>query len=307
MERLDYIMAIAEEQNITKAAERLFISQPALTKYLNKLEEDYGVVLFDRSRSPIKLTEAGRLFLSEKLKIESAEQNLRHRLELMKNARDIIKIGTGFARANKWIPSLLSIFCADHPDFDIEVNGVGELSLSDQLAHDRIDLAIGAFESWDHDISWTLLQEESLCLLIPLSYGIIPDSLDPESTIQKPYVINPSVLDGLDYVSPNKNMGSYDSYQILRKKYSIRIGRLITTNNSEAVRQMVLNGLGYSYCSIRSVKNLTDQSGNYAAACAILPDLPSKRNCIAAYKTSNPKSALLKEMISCLTTVIGNG
>ena len=84
-ERLDYIIAIVEEQNITRAAKRLYITQPALTKYINKLEEEYGICLFDRKNSPVTLTEAGKLFLEEKTRIEVAEQNLRHRLELLKN------------------------------------------------------------------------------------------------------------------------------------------------------------------------------------------------------------------------------
>lgn len=52
-EKLDYVLAIAEEQNLTRAAKKLYISQPTLTMYLNRLEENLGVKLFDRRKTPI--------------------------------------------------------------------------------------------------------------------------------------------------------------------------------------------------------------------------------------------------------------
>ena len=58
--RLDYVLALAEERNLTKAAQKLYISQPTLTKYITRLEQDLGVQLFDRTVQPIRITRAGR-------------------------------------------------------------------------------------------------------------------------------------------------------------------------------------------------------------------------------------------------------
>lgn len=62
-EKLNYVIAIAEEQNLTQAAKRLFISQPALTQYISRLETELGVKLFNRSKLPVTLTEAGMYYL----------------------------------------------------------------------------------------------------------------------------------------------------------------------------------------------------------------------------------------------------
>src|SRR5215471_8922865 len=59
---LRYIAVVAEEGNLTRAARRLFVSQPALTKQIKHLEEQLGVQLFDRSRAGMSLTEPGRVF-----------------------------------------------------------------------------------------------------------------------------------------------------------------------------------------------------------------------------------------------------
>ena len=69
VDKLYYLRVLAEEQNITRAAERLFVSQPALTAYLNRLESSLSVRLFDRSTTPIRVTAAGRYYISEMQKI----------------------------------------------------------------------------------------------------------------------------------------------------------------------------------------------------------------------------------------------
>ena len=58
-----YIQAIAETRNISAAADRLKISQPALSSHLKKLEEALDVIIFDRSKQPLEITDAGRVYL----------------------------------------------------------------------------------------------------------------------------------------------------------------------------------------------------------------------------------------------------
>ena len=65
LRHLRYFVTVAEEQNITKAAARLHVSQPPLSRQIHDLEEELGVALLERSAKSIKLTEAGRIFLVE--------------------------------------------------------------------------------------------------------------------------------------------------------------------------------------------------------------------------------------------------
>lgn len=63
---------MAEERNLTRAARKAFISQPTLTNYINRLEEQLGVKLFDRSVTPIEITRAGALYIEQMKKIQLA-------------------------------------------------------------------------------------------------------------------------------------------------------------------------------------------------------------------------------------------
>ncbi len=75
-DHLDYLTVLVEERNITRAAARLFISQPALTAWLNRLEKDLEIKLFDRSVNPIQITEAGTYYISEMERICTMQDRL---------------------------------------------------------------------------------------------------------------------------------------------------------------------------------------------------------------------------------------
>ncbi len=79
-----YFITIAETLNITQAARQLMVSQPSLTQYLNKLEKDMELVLIDRSYSPLRLTEAVRLYYEYLVKARKDEEALHIALQKLK-------------------------------------------------------------------------------------------------------------------------------------------------------------------------------------------------------------------------------
>lgn len=99
-ERYEYVMAIAEEQNFTRAAKRLYISQPSLTQYINRLEAELGVRLFNRTSSPVTLTPAGTFYLNSMRKIYVAEQRLCNEIKSFQETQRVFTIGMSTLRAN---------------------------------------------------------------------------------------------------------------------------------------------------------------------------------------------------------------
>ena len=79
--QLAYIIKVAECRNITKAAKELFISQPSLSQFITKAEEELGVRLFDRSMNPLSLTYAGTKYIEAARKIIMVNENIKKELQ----------------------------------------------------------------------------------------------------------------------------------------------------------------------------------------------------------------------------------
>ena len=81
---LEYIIVIAQEKNLSKAAERLYVSQPALSRFLLKLETQAGLPLFERKRRQLVPTLAGELYLDTAQKMLQLDQDLERQLKKLR-------------------------------------------------------------------------------------------------------------------------------------------------------------------------------------------------------------------------------
>ena len=81
MKTVHYYIAVAEELNLTRAAERLMMSQPPLSYQMKKLEEELGVTLFLRGKRRLELTDAGKLFLRRAYELEALEEKSREEMQ----------------------------------------------------------------------------------------------------------------------------------------------------------------------------------------------------------------------------------
>ena len=106
-----YVSMVAECGSFTKAAARLFITQPALSNYINKLEEDLGVRLFDRSVTPVKLTYAGEQYLeyakNGQILVEGLQRKMR---DISQNQTGRLGLGLPSERIIYMLTLLLPVF-----------------------------------------------------------------------------------------------------------------------------------------------------------------------------------------------------
>ncbi|MFJ8247566.1 LysR substrate-binding domain-containing protein [Peribacillus asahii] len=121
LRQLEYMIQIAEESNITKAAEKLFITQSALNQQLLKLEKELGTQLFVRSRSNWHLTQVGKIY------VENARQIIRIKKETYNRINDLIDIKKGKLvigltpeRGTEMFANIYPIFYKKYPDIKIE-------------------------------------------------------------------------------------------------------------------------------------------------------------------------------------------
>ena len=171
LRQFTYVNMVAECGSITKAASRLFISQPALSNYISKIEEDLGVRLFDRSANPLILTYAGEQYLKRaKVILMQLEDMNREMRDITHHITGRLRLGFPSERIIYMLPLILAPFKERYPNMNVEVmTGPGN-RLIDNLRSGDVDFVF--LPTWDKykDISQVKIAEEELFLVAAKGY-----------------------------------------------------------------------------------------------------------------------------------------
>jgi DNA-binding transcriptional LysR family regulator len=139
-----YFVAVAEELHFSRAAERLSISQPPLSKHIQEIERTLGVVLFERNRRRVELTIAGRLFLDEaRLVLAQAERALATGRRIAQG--EVGKLGIGFTATAAYtplFPRAVRAFRQALPDVALSLSYMTTDVILDALMHGKLDLGL---------------------------------------------------------------------------------------------------------------------------------------------------------------------
>jgi DNA-binding transcriptional LysR family regulator len=164
---LKYFVAVADEQNFTRAAERLHISQPPLSRQIQDLEEELGTPLFERGSRPLKLTDAGRFFYGHATRLlEQAAQAVRSTKRIAQLERRLV---VGFVSSTMYgaLPLLVRKFRAACPQTELALTEMSTVEQMQALKSGRIDVGFGRVRLDDPSIKREILREERLVVAIP--------------------------------------------------------------------------------------------------------------------------------------------
>ena len=161
-----YIRTIAEEGNITAAAKKLYVSQPSLSQMVRQIEGEYGVTLFDRTVSPLRLTYAGEKYLQAANAILAANDRLENELrEIRQENSGLLRLGISVQRALQILSVALPWFTMQFPKVSVDLREEGSARLEKLLEDGEIDLALAAIESVSPRLSYTLIEKEIIGVL----------------------------------------------------------------------------------------------------------------------------------------------
>jgi DNA-binding transcriptional LysR family regulator len=142
LRQLEYFVAVAEEANFTRAAERIHVAQPAVSAQIQRLERELGQPLLDRSRRAVRLTAVGEAALPYARAALAAVSYMHVAVdELAQLVRGAVTIGTVTSHSAD-IPGLLADFHADHPDVEITLSTDSSDALIEKVRTGQLDAAI---------------------------------------------------------------------------------------------------------------------------------------------------------------------
>lgn len=144
LRQIEYILKIAEEKNISRAAEKLFISQPALNQQLINLEKELGTPLFERQRGELRLTEAGRVYVEAGRQILDIKKDAYARIEDVADVKNAqLRVGVTPKSGARILGWIYKRFYAVHPEVRTIIEQMDTVSLQKAVISGAMDLAIG--------------------------------------------------------------------------------------------------------------------------------------------------------------------
>ncbi len=157
MKEQDYIYTIYTEQSFSKAAQKLYISQPALSMAVKKVETDLGITIFDRSTVPLTLTDEGRIYMNAVEEIRSVNRTMLEKLTDMSDLRSgrLTVSGENFV-SSFILPEVLMRFLSEYSGIDVQIVESNLPDLREALLSESIDLLIA------HDFNSTQYEAKEL-------------------------------------------------------------------------------------------------------------------------------------------------
>ena len=143
LRHLRYFVAVGEEEHFGRAAERLHVVQPALTRQVRQLEDELGCALFERLKRGVRLTEAGQAFLAEARRLLADLERGVDRTRLVAQGK-VGRLRVGFADTATYsgaLPAILRDFRASWPDVRLELFPSSSVAAGEQLCAQEVDVA----------------------------------------------------------------------------------------------------------------------------------------------------------------------
>jgi LysR family transcriptional regulator for metE and metH len=233
IKHLRMICALAESGNMTMAAEKLCITQSALSQRLKDIEMRLGIDLFFRTTKKMILTEAGKQLLGTAIEvIEAVDLAERSIFRTTKGEKGELKVGTQCIFCYKWLPQVMRLFHGKFPNIEIEVGNSSDLP--EELETKRYDLIIsGAVSPSEIHTSVPLFKDQLVCIM----------------TEDHPLAVCSSVqltdFGGNNLIShTDKSKNRF--YQQVLKPQGIEPKRIMNVGAPQAILEMVIAGFGIS-------------------------------------------------------------
>jgi LysR family hydrogen peroxide-inducible transcriptional activator len=245
---IEYVVAIANFQSFSKAAESLYISQPALSQAVQRLEKKLGTKLFIRNTGTIQMTYAGEVLYNYGSQMLQLKQNIIQQIkEIDETESQQLRIGMSQFLSKYLAPDILNSFHILYPKAELYlVEDISDI-LEDMLMRFQIDLAIIPFKRNNRNFFYLPLITEEVLLATHKDF-CIPGLPMPEKEPPFP-LIDVSLLDDQKFILQKKGQFMHSLASNLFHEAHIMPKTVIETRNCESVLSFINKGLGIGFIS----------------------------------------------------------
>ncbi|MCI7302412.1 LysR family transcriptional regulator [Ihubacter massiliensis] len=304
-----YVLAAAQYKSISKAAEKLGISQPALSAHLKKIEDQLGITIFDRSHKPLTLTDAGDIYLHYAKQALELDKAFEQRISDLNNLAtgNLVLGGASFFNVS-YLPKAVAEYTRRYPGIKIQVVDGKMPEIIEKALNNEIDLFISPPWQQDDRFSYERFLSERIFICVPPKWpindalaeqrlsidDILSDRKKEEASLKtvdfKRFENEPFVLLKDDQHIGNMMKQLFERHGFPPKR-SVEVEQTITSY------AFTLAGVGISLMTASTIKNSHLQ--DYPAFYLTDPDI-CQRDMFIAYPKQKYLSRACKEFVAVL-------
>ena len=173
LNELRFVVTLAREKNFRRAAEKCFVSQPALSLGIKKLEEELGLSLFERSRSKVTVTSIGQLVINQaNVVLDESEKIKELTRQGDRQLTNPFSLGLIYSIAPYLLPLIIPILRKDLPSMPLEVEENITQNLEESLKKGALDAAIIALPFEKPGIEYVHLYDEAFEVIVPINHAL---------------------------------------------------------------------------------------------------------------------------------------
>ncbi len=240
-----YLLSIAEHKSISKAADALYISQPYLSRILQRIESEIGATIFDRSKLPIKLTYVGERCISYCQKLVALDKAFQAEMShILLSGNKRITIGVPPQRGGYLLPLVLPVFSKSHPEIEVIIREAKSDVLPKLTADGDVDLSVFSLPEAPEGIHCDILRQDLLLLMVPPNHPLFFTVSGTDNSIP---LLEPNLyklLEGAQFISidtPNSITARLISYL---GQQGVSCSIAIKTQNNTMTYRLCEEGMG---------------------------------------------------------------
>jgi len=296
LREIQYVVTIADKSSFSQAAEELYVSQPALSQAIKRLEDELGVVLFARKRGKVALTRAGELFLQDGRQILKLSSHIAKQMDdVLTLKQGNLHIGMTPLFGRFYFAQAYSVFHKLYPGVSINVSEDSSVALEDQLATGKVDVALLPLPLANENFVYEQLMSEETFLAVPGDHRI--NRLMPRPPAGEFGRVDMAFFRDDDFIMlyPGQRLRGLGMDACRAAGFEPRI--VFETHYIDSANALVAAGVGISFVPYMI---FASRAGNGGAVYYHISGIHATRNLVAAYGKGDRISHAAKEFIRIL-------
>lgn len=255
---IQYAVSIGNHLSFSKAAVALFISQPALSQSIRRLEQELGVPLFVREHNTVRLTAAGKIFVEDGAEILRMSNSLKAKMSDIINLRELhLRLGISTFYSNCYLPRIIPAFRSQFPSITLEIIEESSGVLETLASEGKVDFCMIPAPLDNDQLDSQMIYQEQILLAVPPDH-LLNRQFTPALSSGLPFIDLP-VIANEPFIFLKKHQRFTSMAMQLCEEAGFQPKIVFETVNWNTVNSLVANGMGIGFVPEILTENVTTE------------------------------------------------